>query len=256
MKVLQRNILTVIFAAVMISTLTASAELWNWTKVYLGPKHDIVTLVITSNYSKSRLLADLIQSETKQPFILLPAAGGSKIFFCPPPKRMPAMEIPESDLARFIQICNPQQVLILGDDRYVEPRIIKMIDPRITILRVKNKDWVEASKAVSKLLDTPNLKYDYAKLYKKLTSGRLFKPTQTKPVVEMVKEESIEVISAGKDGKKEIEGEEIIAVGEKPAEEPAKAPAIEEEKTEAPAKEIKQPKIVIPAKDPELVPQG
>ena len=51
-----------------------------------GPKREVQTLVITGNYKSPRLLAELIQYESRQPYLLLPPqdSGDTRIIFCPP----------------------------------------------------------------------------------------------------------------------------------------------------------------------------
>ena len=40
-----------------------------------GPKREVVTLVVTGNFKSPRLMAELIQSESRQPYLLLPIPG-------------------------------------------------------------------------------------------------------------------------------------------------------------------------------------
>ena len=43
----------------------------SWPSV--GPARDVVTLVVCSNNQSPRLLAELIQAESKQPYLIFPA---------------------------------------------------------------------------------------------------------------------------------------------------------------------------------------
>lgn len=174
--------------AALFLTFSAFAGFWDWSTPYRGPDQDIITLVLTGNYAKSRLLADLIQDATKQPYILLPAGGKGKIFFCPA-RNKPSLEILESDLPRFMKFVNPQQIIVLGDTGYVQPKYLKMIDPDQTVIIIKNRNWNIAAKRLGKLLNATNLAYDYKRLSGELESGQLYKPTTmngeagSKPVV-------------------------------------------------------------------------
>jgi hypothetical protein len=174
--------------AALFLTFSAFAGFWDWSTPYRGPDQDIITLVITGNYAKSRLLADIIQDETKQPYILLPAGGKGKIFFCPA-RNKPSLEILESDLERFMKFVNPQQIIVLGDTSYVPEKYLKMIDPDQTVIVVKNRNWNQAAKRLGKLLDATNLSYDFKRLSGELESGQLYKPTtmngkpQAQPVI-------------------------------------------------------------------------
>lgn len=187
--------------AVVVAWSSLHADPFNWTGIYRGPRYDLITLMITANYTKPRLLADLIQKDTKQPYILLPAKGQKRIFFCPPPSRQPAMEILESDLKRFIKFCNPKQILVIGDKRYVPKKFLKMIDPNQTVWIVSNDNWIQAARSVAKLLDLTNLAYDYKKLCEKLDGGQLYRPTKPEKI-EISDKETI--IDEGDGGKVEI----------------------------------------------------
>lgn len=166
----------VLVIALLTISMAVQADSWDFLKPYRGKKRDIITLVITSNYKNSRMMADLIQAENKQPYILLPATGQTKIFFCPRPGER-SLEIQEADLPRFIKYINPQRILILGDNSYVPEKYRKLIDQNQTVISVKNQNWFEAAEQVEELLDLSNLSYDFKKLSDKLESGTLYKST-------------------------------------------------------------------------------
>jgi hypothetical protein len=164
-------------AAMFFTGSAAFAGFWDWSTPYRGPSRDISTLMITSNYTKSRMLADLIQNETKQPYILLPAVGQEdRIFFCPA-RGKEAKEINEAELARFIKFVNPKQIIVLGDRAYVPSKYIRMIDPKQTVYTISNKNWNEAAESLASLLDLHNLSSDYKRLSYQMESGKLYRST-------------------------------------------------------------------------------
>ncbi|OGV38629.1 MAG: hypothetical protein A2020_03645 [Lentisphaerae bacterium GWF2_45_14] len=169
------GLVRVLGIAILTISMSAQAGFWDWSRPYRGPTRDIITLVITSNYKNSRLMADLIQNENKQPYILLPAVGQTKIFFCP--AREKALEIQESELPRFIKYLNPRQILVIGDKRYVSDKYLKLIDQNQTVITVKNTNWNQAAQRIETLMDLSNLSYDFKHLSDKLESGQLYRPT-------------------------------------------------------------------------------
>jgi len=162
--------------AILTISMSVQASYWDWSRPYRGPTRDIITLVVTSNYKNSRMMADLIQGENRQPYILLPAVGQNKIFFCPA-RGERSLEIQEADLARFIKYINPQQIMIIGDNNYVPEKYRAIIDQNQTVISVKNKNWNEAAKQVQYLLGLSNLAYDYRHLSEELESGKLYRST-------------------------------------------------------------------------------
>ncbi|MFA6102123.1 MAG: hypothetical protein WCV67_11565 [Victivallaceae bacterium] len=170
--------------AAMAVVLTSSAFAFNVREMatpYQGPERDVITLIITSNYKKSRLLAELIQRETKQPILLLPAGDQKGIYFMPSSVKKPALEIKEENIGKFVALINPQQILVLGDRGFVHQNYIDMIDKKMPVFVVNGRDWVINAKSVAKLLDLNNLASDYARLYNQVEGGKLYKPSETAP---------------------------------------------------------------------------
>ena len=161
---------------------------------YQGPKKDITTLIITSNYVKSKMLAELIQFDTKQPYILLPAAGQDKIYFCPAHGRKP-QEIKEEKLARFIKFVSPREILVLGDKTYVQDKYLRMIDENQTLLVVSNRNWNETAKSVGKMLNLNNIASDFKRTLEDWQSGQRYVPEHTPiPLKQMKSETNNEII--------------------------------------------------------------
>lgn len=133
------------------------------------PTQKISTLVVTGNYAKTRLMAELIQIENKQPILLLPAEGQERIYFIPPKNRMGGvLSVPYSDLDQFIRFLGPKQVLILGDERYVSDAFREKIPPRVTVWIVHNDNWYQAADSIGKLMNLTNLASDYRRLLSEL----------------------------------------------------------------------------------------
>ncbi|QSH42011.1 hypothetical protein P0136_05055 [Lentisphaerota bacterium ZTH] len=171
---------TFLFAVITGMAITSFAERWDWATPYRGPKQDIINLIITSNYKKPLLMAQLIQYETRQPYILLPVRKDGGIYFCPVNNKKPALEIKKENLARFISFLNPKRIIILGDETYVPEKFLKSIDKNIPTVTVSGDDWDRAAVTLTNLLGITNLKYDFARLSKKLEKGSLYRPSKGK----------------------------------------------------------------------------
>lgn len=205
-----KSVLSKKFVLVVMATLFASStfalNVRELATPYQGPERDVITLIITSNYKKSRLLAELIQRETKQPILLLPAGDQKGIYFMPASVKKPALEVKEENIGRFVAFINPQQILVLGDRGFVPQSYIDMIDKKMPVFVVNGRDWLINAKSVAKLLDLNNLASDYTRLYRQIESDRLYKPTETAPketeaVADAAKPESKPEDAAAKDAK-------------------------------------------------------
>lgn len=150
----------------------ANAGFWDWSRPYQGPSKEITTLVISGNYTKARVLAELIQGETNQPILLITTEGG-KLFFMP--GKGPCLEVQDADYTNFVKMVNAKQVLILGDTRFVPESYAKRMDAKQTIIRVDNKDWYQVAVTVGKILDKTYLASKFKKLSDQIDSG-LYNP--------------------------------------------------------------------------------
>lgn len=171
-----------LFAAVISACVSATALAgWDWLTPYQGPKNDIITLVITSNYNQPRMLADVIMSATSQPYILLPTKEQTKIFFVPGHNKA-ALEIKEADLTRFICFVNPQQIIVLGDERYIPAKYMQSIPDEYTSMIVYNSDWQKVAKTLGLFFNKVNIYYDYKKLSNRFNGkdAPLYIPTTRK----------------------------------------------------------------------------
>ncbi len=141
-------------------------------KPHGGPDKDIQTLMITGNYAKSRLLADLIQSEIKQPYILIPQNPSDKIYFVP--ASGDGIVLDQAKYTKFVKFLNPKQILIFGDPSYVPESYLTKIDKTQTYIRISNKSWDDIATAAGNILDLPRLAKDYKRLCAELESGKLY----------------------------------------------------------------------------------
>ncbi len=167
----------------------------SWPSV--GPARDVVTLVVCSNNQSPRLLAELIQAESKQPYLIFPAPQGedTRIFFVP--SRGPAIEIPETKLAAFVRFLSPRRIVVLGNESYVPRKYISKLDRSIPLFIADCEDWERIAEELAYMLNISSLRSDYKKLRDKMLSdSRLYRPiskpapkqapAQAEPVIEEV----------------------------------------------------------------------
>ena len=176
-KIAALTLLTIVCAA------AADAAPWR----SLGPKRQVHTLIITGNYKSPRLLAEIIQNESRQPYILLPDPRDEiqKICFCPP-KRNEAMEVQEKNFNAFIRTAGPKRIIILGDERYVPRRYEDLLDKAIPIVRVSGSNWFRVAQELTFLLNLSHLDRNYRELRTEMIEDGgivrpVSRPAQPKP---------------------------------------------------------------------------
>jgi hypothetical protein len=171
MKKLALVLTALLMTVAMIAGSTLNA--WDWTKPFKGPSKDIRTLIVVGNYTKHRILAELIQLEMKQPIVLLPAIPGGKIFFVP--ARNEALEIEDAKFTNFIKFTKPEKILVIADGGTLTQSYVDRIDPYQTKLIVQNKNMEQTAIEIGKILDLTDLADDFEKINKDLESGKFYK---------------------------------------------------------------------------------
>jgi hypothetical protein len=247
-KSIAAKIFTVAVCSLCIST-SIFANSW-WTRPYEGAKQNVSTLFVTANIDMPRILADVIQYSTRQPYLLVPARGEGKIFLCVAQKN--AKEIREKDVTRFIDFINPQQIVVLGDAKLISPKYLKLLPGNQTVLTIYNDDWNQVAATLSLFLNKSNIKYDFKRLSEEYKRGKLYTPTPRKKnvVVDVVEQETEVVTKDAVVSEVETEAEvREVDPGEKAA------PVLKEEDwTDAmDSSNPDEPGIILPVKNPELV---
>lgn len=193
MSVSKKLSAVMIFAVVCLSLSAAP-----WTA--FGPKRKPVTLIITANYVSPRALAELVQYECGQPYLLLPAKNDADktVFFCPRDTKS-TMTIPEEHINRFVNMLGVKRIIILGDTEYVPQKYIDMLDHNTPIMRVEGKDWYRIAEELNFMLNLSNLDKNFRKIREKLvTDGRLYRPLRSKQAAAPVQAEKAVDAAAAK----------------------------------------------------------
>lgn len=184
-----KTVATVICTFIL--TASSFANSW-WAKPYQGTRRDIVTLIITGNVDIPRILADVIQFNTKQPYILLPAKHQTKLFFCAARGRE-SLELREADLTRFINFLNPEQIVVLGTPSFIGEKFAHAIPKTQTVIYFYNNDWAKVARSIGVFLNKPNIYHDFVRLQAQYTAGKLYKPTQARKIEATVIEKDTQV---------------------------------------------------------------
>ena len=131
-----------------------------------GNKYNVETVIVTGNYKSPRLMADLIQAESRQPYIIVPAANASdNLCYLAMPKSGQA--VPEDRFGAIISYTRCRRVVILGDTNCVPEKYETMIDRNIPVIRITG-DWERVAEELTYLLNLSNLKRNYPKLRREL----------------------------------------------------------------------------------------
>jgi hypothetical protein len=178
-----------LLAAVCCAALTVSGASW----FVRGNKYNIETLVITGNYKSPRLMADLIQAESRQPYVIVPAANSrqSNCYVAMP--KTNGITLTEDKLGAWVKFTGCRRVVILGDNSCVPEKYETMIDKSIPVVRISG-DWERVAEELTFMLNLSNLKRSYPKLRKEL--DRTYQPVSAPaPKAQPKKEEKVEKVN-------------------------------------------------------------
>lgn len=151
-----------LFFAVCVSCLGVSGAGW----FVRGNKYNVETLVVTGNYKSPRLMADLIQAESRQPYLIVPAAN-SKETLCYLAMPKSGIAVREDQFGSVVSFTGCRRVVILGDDNCVPEKYETMIDKNIPVVRITG-DWERVAEELTFMLNLSDLKRNYPKLRRKL----------------------------------------------------------------------------------------
>ncbi len=145
---------------------------------FLNPKNPkrIKTLIVTGNFVKSRMLAELIQFRTNQPILLLPTGSEETTMYFLGPD-LQAYEIDQDDFKDFVAFLQPKKVLFLGDRNYAPPEYIDELGEVATTWVVNSGDWEQIAFSVEEVMRIRKLTFDYLVLLKQLEERDRPKPS-------------------------------------------------------------------------------
>jgi hypothetical protein len=137
----------------------------------------VETLIVTGNFIKSRILAELVQDEIKQPVLLLPTGNEDDVCYFLPPKGQ-ALEVEAKDFISFVEFLQPRKVLFLGNAQYAAPAYHDaLLQNNVVTWAVTNDDWEQIANSVGETLKIKNLYFDYLVLLNQIDAeGKVIGP--------------------------------------------------------------------------------
>ena len=175
---------TALLALHCVGCFTVSGASW----FVRGNKYNIETVIITGNFKSPRLIAELIQAESRQPYIIVPTANSKQNCWYLALPKTDGYAMSEEKFAAWIKFSQCRRVIILGDVNYVPEKYAAMIDKNIPVVRIVG-DWNRVAEELTYLLNLSNLKRSYPKLRPQL--DRYYQPVSAPaPRVEKAAEKS------------------------------------------------------------------
>lgn len=148
----------------------------------------IHTLIITGNYVQTRLLAELVQHENRQPVILIPANKGYSELFVVLPKN--ALKVKTNKFTDFVNFTGPKQVVFIGDKDSTDYSLVNKIPVGKTkIHKLDDSNLMHTAWQLEELLGLDDLAEDYKEKIKLLTASGVI--PRNAPIVRQAEEPSI-----------------------------------------------------------------
>jgi len=173
-----------LLAATALCTSSARAEFWSKLNplTWFSSKSRPHTLIVTGNYTKSRLLAELIQYHNAQPILLIsPRADGEGevLYFLTSDGQATAIEAEK--YMEFVDWLAPKRIVFLGDDRYVPPTYVEQVRARYPMVCIPSDDWSRNAEAAAKVFGLKKLSKRYSELASRVDVARPMPPSEAAP---------------------------------------------------------------------------
>lgn len=127
--------------------------------------HGADSLIVTGNYLRPRLLAELIQWKTKDPILLVSGNGSQRVFYVSVSRESP-LEIDANSYVEFIELLNPRRVVVLGNSEVVPNRTADILQDRFPTVMVTGSNWGVNAAAAANLFNYKRLNEHYARYFR------------------------------------------------------------------------------------------
>lgn len=127
-------------------------------------EHGADSLIVTGNYIRPRLLAELVQKRTLDPILIVANGGQSRFFYISPKKERP-MEVGAGSYVEFIELLNPRRVVILGNHNVVPRSITDVLQDRFPSVMITGTNWGVNAAAAANLFEYSQLRKRYSKYF-------------------------------------------------------------------------------------------
>lgn len=128
--------------------LLCASDFWNPLTWFQPNRAEL--LIVTGNYARSRLLAELIQRKTGQTILLVsPIVGGEELFTMPASSEAYVAE--KKYFVDVVAALGPKKIVFLGDSDYLPAEYIEKVRNQFPIVVIAGDDWQKNAEAVATL---------------------------------------------------------------------------------------------------------
>ena len=124
------------------------------------------TIIVTSNYVKSRMLAELIQFKTGQPVLLLPTGEEKNLFALG--AKGESRTLTKAQYLDWIDLVHPSAIVFIGGNSKVEADYYDALKKRYSCAKFEHEDMSKVAQSVESVMRLGGLAENYEKLLKKI----------------------------------------------------------------------------------------
>lgn len=159
-----RNILRwTVAATVGLAGSLLAADWWNPVSWFAPTPQE--TLIVSGNYVKPRLLAELAQRRSEQSVLLV---SGEEIFLLTANGEAVAEQ--KGNLAVLVDHLKPKRIFVLGDNDYAPAGALEALRGKYPVLAIAGDDWRKNAQALEDAMRLHGLAEYYGTLLTKLES--------------------------------------------------------------------------------------
>ncbi|MFO7820739.1 MAG: hypothetical protein R6V56_01570 [Lentisphaeria bacterium] len=125
------------------------------------PGHWPKTVLVTGNFAKPRLLAEIAQRETNLPIILVsPEDNGDELYYMPPPPNARRIQ-PDKYVELIDVLLRPRRIIFIGDADYLDPSYKEKLKDKYPAISISGDDWIENARELGNLIGVGGLHKKY-----------------------------------------------------------------------------------------------
>ena len=152
-------------------------ESFTFSKLAFWRKPWPPTLIVTGNFARSRLLAELAQRKTDMPVLLISQEeGGDQLYYMP--SNPETMALPPEKYMEFIEtMLRPKRIVFVGDASYVPPNYIEVVKQTYPTIVISGQDWNKNAGELGRVLRSRTLAPVYRKALRALEEAEKHRET-------------------------------------------------------------------------------
>ena len=147
--------------AVVMMAFAFHAEAATWNPFQHEGRVKAHTIILTGNYVKARILAELAQYYTKQPVLLIAQDSDSSYQVYYLPNTSEARNYKADEFMELVTFINPKRVILLGGSDFVPQSFTDQVKAKYSLISLDSSDWSKNAASLGEILEIKRLQSQF-----------------------------------------------------------------------------------------------